>query len=103
MARIKGVIRPLKNGQGCSECRALPQNVGKKKCCHTLEGTPFAYRKDGSTKFIDISGTLNDDNVSLSVKATEKVVSNYIQTLRDMSADLTEKQKKSIRNQLREL
>ena len=40
---------------------------------------------------------------TLSVKATEKVVSNYIQTLRDMSADLTEKQKKSIRNQLREL
>ncbi len=99
----KGVIRPLKNGQGCSECKALPQNVGKKKCCHTLEGATFAYRKDGSTKFIDISGNDADTDVSFSVKATDKALKDLGKALSNLSADLTDKQRKSLKNQLRDL
>lgn len=102
-----GVIRPRKDGQGCSMCNALPQNVGKKKCCHTLSGPTFAVRKEGSTKFIDISGTDEKTNkdISLSAKVSKKQIENLISQFQGLieTKDISDKDKKAIKKQARNL
>ena len=86
-------IRPRKDGNGCSECRAKPENVGKRKCCHTMEGASFQIRKEGSTKFIDISGyDEKDTNIDVSVKATSAKIRKIMDSL---SEGLSTKEKKS--------
>ena len=76
------MIRTRKDG-GCSLCRASDENVGKKRCCHILDNAAIKVRHEKGINFIDISGNVDNNDVSFSMKATEKTIKNYIASLSD--------------------
>lgn len=87
-----GVIRTRRDG-GCSLCRASEQNVGKRRCCHILDNAAINVRHERGINFIDLSGEIDDKEVSFSMKATEKTIKNYIASL---SNGLTKEEKEEI-------
>ena len=97
-----GVIRPRKDGNGCSICRAQEKNVGKRRCCHVLSNAQFIVRqeKGSGTKFIDISGDVEDQKTSFSIKATEESIKSYISSL---SNGLSKKEKENVLHALRDM
>lgn len=94
----EGVIRPRKDGCGCSLCRASEENVGKRRCIHTLNGVSMSVHKEGNTNFVNIDGQMEDKEISLSVKATQKKVKEYIANL---SNGLSKKDKENVLSALR--
>ena len=98
MAKVQGVLRPRKDGCGCSLCTASEENVGKRRCVHTLNGVSMTVHRDGNTNFVNIDGTIDDNDVSLSIKATQKKVKEYITNL---SNGLSKKDKENVLNALR--
>ena len=94
---MTGVIRTRKDG-GCSICRASEENVGKRRCNHVLDNAEIKIRKDGATKFVDISGKINNNNEKFSIKTSEEQIKKYISNL---SKGLSKKQKDDILNTLR--
>ena len=95
-----GVIRNKKDGSGCSLCRASEQNVGKRRCCHVLDGAQIVVRKEKHARFIDISGQVDDEETTISIKATENKIKSYITSL---SSGLSKKGKEDLLNELREV
>lgn len=93
-------MRPLADGSGYSECHATDENVNKRRCNHKLEGGSMEVRKEpgSGTKFIDIKDAVSDDSVS--IKATDEKIHNYISTL---SNSLSKEQRDAIIKELREL
>ena len=87
-----GVIRTRRDGS-CSLCRASEQNVGKRRCCHILDNAAINVRQERGINFIDLSGEIDDKEVSFSMKATEKTIKNYIVSL---SNGLTKEEKEEI-------
>jgi hypothetical protein len=87
-----GVIRTRRDG-GCSLCRASEQNVGKRRCCHILDNAAINVRHERGINFIDLSGEIDDKEVSFSMKASEKTIKNYIASL---SNGLTKEEKEEI-------
>lgn len=95
-----GVIRTRKDG-GCSICYASEDNVGKKRCCHVLDNASINVRKEkGGSKFIDISGQVDDEETTISIKASEKKIKNYISSL---SGGLSKKERESLLEELRNM
>ena len=77
-----GVIRPLKDGSGCSLCRAAEENVGKRRCQHILDSANMQVVKyDNGINYIDISGQINKNKTEFSIKADEKKVKSFISNL----------------------
>ena len=98
MAR-KGKIRALEGG-GCSLCFAADENVGKRRCKHTLEGASMSVRHEKGMNFVKISGKMDDKDASFSIKASEKDIKNYITSL---SSGLSRKDKTNILSVMRDL
>lgn len=98
MAKV-GVIRNRKDG-GCSMCYASDQNVGKKRCCHVLDNASIKVRTEKRTKFIDISGQVDDEDTTISIKASEKKIKEYMSSL---SKGLSKKEKTEILDILRDM
>jgi hypothetical protein len=94
-----GVIRARKDG-GCSLCRASEANVGKKRCCHILDNAAIAVRHEKGVNFIDISGDVDNKEISFSMKASEKTIKNYIASLSD---GLSKKEKEEILSVIRDM
>lgn len=86
------VIRTRKDG-GCSICNASDENVGKRRCCHILDDAIIQVKKQQGVNIIDISGTMNGKDTSISMKANEKKIKNYIASL---SEGLTKEEKSEI-------
>lgn len=95
----QGVIRTRKDG-GCSICYASDENVGKKRCCHVLDNASINVRKERGAKFIDISGQVDDEDTTISIKASEKKIKNYISSL---SKGLSKKEKSELLDILRDM
>lgn len=93
----QGVMRTRKDG-GCSICTAPPDKVGKRRCCHVLDGAEIKVQKSGGTNFINISGKLDGENAKFSIEASNEKIKTYIS---DLSKGLTAKEKKTILNALR--
>ena len=92
-----GVIRPLLDG-GFSVCKANPENIGKRRCRHILSEVAFEVKKEGDSKFIDITGQMDGKSSEFSIKTTEKEIKEYIKNL---SSGLDQKDKDSILDALR--
>lgn len=86
------VIRTRKDG-GCSLCNASESNVGKRKCCHVLDGATFQVRREKGINIVDISGSVDGEETSFSMKASENKIKNYIASLSD---GLTKEEKAEI-------
>jgi hypothetical protein len=97
---MAGVIRNRKDGCGCSVCRAKEENVGKRRCCHVLDHAEIKVRHEKGANFIDISGQVDDNDTSFSIKATENNIKTYITSL---SNGLSKKDKKNILDALKEM
>lgn len=95
----QGVIRTRKDG-GCSICYASDENVGKKKCCHVLDNASINVRHERGTNFIDISGQIDDEDTTISIKATEKKIKSYMKSLSD---GLSKKEKNDLLDMLRDM
>lgn len=95
----QGVLRTRKDG-GCSICKASPNNVGKRKCCHVLDGAEMKIQKSGSTNFINISGKLDGNDAKFSIEASNTKIKDYISNL---SQGLNKKEKENILNVLRDM
>lgn len=95
---MSGVMRTLKEG-GCSLCNATDENVGKKRCRHVLDNAAIKVRKDGSTNFVDITGTVDNESMTMSAKANETKIKDFISSLAD---GLSEKERNDILSVLRE-
>ena len=87
-----GVIRTKKDG-GCSICNASEENVGKRKCCHVLDNASIQVRREKGVNLIDISGSVDGEETSFSMKANEAKIKNYIASLSD---GLTKEEKAEI-------
>lgn len=96
---MAGVIRTRKDG-GCSICYASDENVGKRRCCHILDNATMAVRHEKGTNFIDISGQVDEEDTTVSIKASQDKIKDYISSL---SNGLTKKQKTNILNALKEM
>lgn len=94
-----GVMRPLKDGGGCTLCRATDQNVGKRRCRHVLDNAALAVRHERGMNYIDISGTVDKQDANFSIKANEEKIKGFISSL---SSGLSKKQQESILSVLRE-
>ena len=92
-------MRPLKNGCGCSLCRAADKNVGKRRCKHILDNASMVVRHNKGVNFIDISGMMNNEDTKISIKASETQIKGYISSL---SKGLSEDIQKDILAKLRE-
>ena len=92
------VMRTRKDG-GCSLCNASDENVGKKRCCHVLDNASMEVRYEKGTNFIDISGTVDNDNVKFSMKANQTKIKSFISTL---SNGLSKEEQEGILAVLRE-
>lgn len=90
-------IRRRKDG-GCSICKASDENVGKRRCCHVLDGMSMTVRHEKGMNFIDISGQMKKEDVQFSVKASEKNIKDYITSL---SNGLSKKDKDNILDAMR--
>ena len=95
----QGVIRTLKGGGGCSICKASPQNVGKRRCQHVLDGATMTVVTHQGLKTIDISGQVDGKNTTFSIAAAEQDIKKYISNLSD---GLSRKEKQSILAVLRD-
>ena len=95
---MSGVMRTLKDG-GCSLCNATDENVGKKRCHHVLDNASIEVRNDGSTKFVDITGTVDNESMTMSTKASEAKIKDFIASL---SSGLSKKERDDILSVLRE-
>ena len=89
---MAGVVRTRKDG-GCSVCYASEQNVGKRRCCHVLDNAAIKIRYEKGTNYIDLSGEMEDKNVSFSMKANEAKIKDFISAL---SEGLTKEEKEEI-------
>ena len=85
-------IRARKDG-GCSICYASDENVGKRRCCHVLDGADMHVRQEKGVNFIDLDGESVDGKISISIKASSKMIKNYITSLSD---GLTKEEKDEI-------
>lgn len=95
---MSGVLRTRKDGRGCSICYASPENVGKRRCCHIMDGANMAIKKINGTNFVNINGKINGEDTQISIEATEKKIKSYISNL---SKALTKKQKDNVLEALR--
>ena len=86
------VIRTKRDG-GCSLCNASEANVGKRRCCHVLDNASIQVRHENGMNLIDISGNMNGEETSFSMKANETKIKNYIASLSD---GLTKEEKAEI-------
>ena len=91
------MLRTRKDG-GVSMCRASDENVGKRRCCHILDGATFKVRQEKGMKFVDIEGNLNGEGVSFSVETSDNNIKTYISNLSD---GLSKKEKEDILKVLR--
>lgn len=87
----KGKLRPLKDGSGYSICYAADENVGKRRCNHTLEGHSYPVQTIGDSNFVEI----NDE---ISAKEAEQNVKSKV---KEISKRLTVEEKNEIRSFLR--
>ena len=88
-----GVIRPLKGG-GCSECKAMDQNVGKRRCHHVIDNAKMVVvKREKGVKFIDISGQVEGKDSSFTIKAADNDIKKYISNL---SSGLSKKERADI-------
>lgn len=88
-----GVMRPLIGG-GCSICYASEENVGKKKCRHTLDGLNVKGHNIKGVQVFDISGVLDGkDTVTFKVQPTTDDIRDAI---KEFSNGLTKKEKNGI-------
>ena len=94
-----GVMRTRKDG-GCSICKASPNNVGKRRCNHIMDGAEIKVRKEGSTNFINISGKVDGKNTKFDIEASNEKIKDYIGNL---SKGLSKKEKDNILSALREM
>lgn len=78
---MAGVLRTRKDGRGCSICNAKPENVGKRKCCHIMDGANMKIKKIDGSNFVNISGKVNGENTDISIEASEKKIKKYISNL----------------------
>jgi hypothetical protein len=92
-------IRQRKDG-GCSICYASDENVGKRRCCHVLDGATMNVRHVKGMNFVDISGKMDDNDAQFSIKASENDIKDYISSL---SKGLSKKQKDKILETMRNL
>lgn len=92
-------IRRRKDG-GCSICRASDENVGKRRCCHVLDGMSIAVRHEKGMNFVDISGQMKKEEVQFSAKVTEKKVKEYMISLSDA---LPKAKRDKIYNEIKDL
>lgn len=97
---VAGVIRPRKDGNGCSICHASEENVGKRRCCHMLDKAQITVRNENRSKFIDITGQVDDEDTTISIKATEKKIKDYITSL---SNGLPKKDRENLLRSLRDM
>ncbi len=93
------MMRTNKDGSGCSLCNASDENVGKKRCTHILDNAALEIRKDKSTNFVDISGTMDGEQSTVSIKANETKIKNFITSL---STGLSKEEQEGILSVLRE-
>lgn len=89
---MNGIIRPRKDG-GCSVCYASEENVGKRRCCHILDNAAISIRHEYGMNFIDLSGELDGKETSISMKASEQKIKDFITSL---SEGLTKEEKEEI-------
>jgi len=92
-------IRPRKDG-GCSLCNASDENVGKRRCCHILDNASISVRREKTTNFVDISGQIDNEDSTFSMKANEKTIKNFIASL---SNGLSKKDRELVLSSLREM
>ena len=92
MAR-EGKLRPRRDGGGCSLCYASDENVGKRRCCHVLSGPILTVREEKGIKFVDISGKINNEPTTLSIKANKKIIKEFTNTLRELTNNLSDREK----------
>ena len=95
---MSGVLRNRKDGRGCSICYAKPENVGKRKCCHTMDGANMTIKKINGTNFVNIDGKINGEDAQISIEANEKKIKSYISNL---SKALSNKEKNGVLEALR--
>ena len=76
------MLRTRKDG-GVSMCRASDENVGKRRCCHILDGATFKVRQEKGMKFVDIEGNLNGEGVSFSVETSDNNIKTYENRVND--------------------
>lgn len=88
-----------KKGGGCSMCNASDENVGKRKCCHVLDNASIEVRQEKGTNFIDISGKVDNEDTTVSVKANQAKIKSFISSL---SNGLSEQERDEILSVLRE-
>ena len=93
------VIRTRKDG-GCSICYASEENIGKRRCCHILDNAAIQVRHERGANFIDLSGEIEDEKVSFSMKASEKKIKSFITSL---SEGLTKEEKEEILAAVRDM
>lgn len=99
MSKTKGVLRTRKDG-GTSICYAPDDKIGKRRCCHIMDGAEIKVKKVGSTNFINISGQVDGKDSSFDIEASEKKIKDYIG---DLSKGLSKKEKKDILDVLRNM
>lgn len=90
---VVGVLRPNKDGSGWSICHACDENVGKKRCIHTLVGGSMKMNRVGNMNLLE-------DNNDISLEEAEKNVKERVQ---EISLKLDEKEKEEILEELREM
>lgn len=93
------MMRTRKDG-GCSLCYASDENVGKKRCCHILDNAAMQVRHEKGMNFIDITGTTDNDNVAVSIKANQTKIKDFISSL---STGLSKKDQDNVLAALREM
>lgn len=94
-----GQLRTRKDG-GCSYCNASDENVGKRRCCHVLDGASMEVRCEKGMKFVDISGSIDGKDTSFSIPSTTKEIKGYIESL---GSCLPKKTRESLYNKVRNM
>lgn len=93
-----GVMRTCKGG-GCTMCNASEENVGKRRCNHILDNASIEVRREKGINFIDISGNVDNEKTSFSMKASQTKIKSFISSL---SNGLSKEDQESILSVLRE-
>jgi len=94
---MQKVLRPLKDGSGCSLCSSPDEKVGHGRCRHVLDDSAdikVDVNKQERCVYINIS----DDKESLSMKAKEEKVVSFIS---ELSKGLPTSKAKAIRDHLK--
>ena len=89
MSSSNVVMRPLSDGSGYSECHASEENVGKRRCNHTLSSVSFSVQvnKVGPrVKEIMVS----DDYDKLEKRDKESVVKMFLSSLEPIDDDVAD-------------